>query len=240
ACFGTCIAMRFVFQDVREAEKSGQDSFVAARTQMVERQIRRRGVSDLAVLRAMEEVPRHEFVPESLRSRAYEDAPLPIGGGQTISQPYIVAAMTAALHLRPADRVLDVGTGSGYQAAVLSRIAAIVYSVEMRQDLAAEAVERLARLGYSNVHVHCGDGTMGLPEAAPFDAILVAAAAPDIPRPLLDQLADNGRMILPVGQADHQQLRLLAREGERFNDMALDQCQFVPLIGRHGWQGRLL
>jgi protein-L-isoaspartate(D-aspartate) O-methyltransferase len=229
--------MRFVFQDVRGAEKSEQDTFIEARAQMVERQIRRRGVFDPAVLRAMEEVPRHEFVPVGLRARAYEDAPLPIGGGQTISQPYIVGAMTASLHLRPTDRVLDVGTGSGYQAAVLSRIAAIVYSVEARQDLVTAAAERLARLGYSNVHVHCGDGTMGLPEAAPFDAILVAAAAPDIPKPLLEQLAEGGRFILPVGSADQQQLYLLVRDGERLNNLALDPCQFVPLIGRYGWQG---
>jgi protein-L-isoaspartate(D-aspartate) O-methyltransferase len=203
---------------------------------MVERQIRRRGVFDPLVLRAVEDVPRHEFVPAALQARAYEDAPLPIGGGQTISQPYIVAAMTAALHLQSSDRVLDVGTGCGYQAAVLSRIVASVYSVELRQDLALAATQRLASLGFSNVHVHCGDGTLGLPEFAPFDAILVAAAAPSIPQPLLDQLAEAGRLILPVGPSDHQQLILVLRHAAHFDTTALEPCQFVPLIGQHGWR----
>jgi len=206
---------------------------------MVERQIRRRGISDPAVLRAMQEVPRHEFVPPQLQARAYDDVPLPIGGGQTISQPYIVGAMTAALHLESSDRVLDVGTGCGYQAAVLSRIVADVYSVEVRQDLALEASERLARLGYDNVHVHCGDGTLGLAEAAPFDAILVAAAAPSLPQPLQEQLADGGRLIVPVGTPGRQQLIFAARRGERFDMTELDPCQFVPLIGRHGWREAL-
>jgi len=216
-----------------------QDSFASQRAEMVERQIRRRGIHDATTLRAMEEVPRHEFVPQGLISRAYEDAPLPIGGGQTISQPYIVAAMTAALHLGAKDRVLDIGTGSGYQAAVLSRIAAIVYTVEVRQDLATAATGRLAWLGYSNVHVHCGDGTLGLPQAAPFDAILVAAAAPDVPQPLVEQLAPGGRLILPVGQSDHQRLKLLVRNEHSLDTIALDPCQFVPLIGRHGWRETL-
>src|SRR3989441_4054303 len=146
------------------------------RTEMIEKQLRRRGITDATVLAAMAEVPRHEFVPHELRSRAYEDAPLPIGGGQTISQPYIVAAMTAALRLQPEDRVLEIGTGCGYQAAVLSRLAKEVFTIERRAELASAASEKLARLGYSNVHVHCGDGTLGLPEFAPFNAILVAAA----------------------------------------------------------------
>jgi protein-L-isoaspartate(D-aspartate) O-methyltransferase len=194
----------------------------------------------MAVLAAMGSVPRHEFVAEKLRSRAYDDAPLPIGGGQTISQPYIVAAMTSALQLRAADRVLEIGTGCGYQAAVLSRIAGIVYSVEVRQDLATAAAERLAGLGYANVHVHCGDGTMGLPQAEPFDAILVAAAAPDVPQPLLDQLASGGRLILPVGESDRQELRLLTRRDGRIDSVGLEPCQFVPLLGRHGWREPLL
>lgn len=216
-----------------------QDAFAAARAEMVERQIRRRGVFDPLVLCAMEQVPRHEFVPAALQPRAYEDAPLPIGGGQTISQPYIVAAMSAALHLQPSDRVLDVGTGCGYQAAVLSRIVASVYSIELRHDLALAATQRLASLGFSNVHVHCGDGTLGLPEFAPFDAILVAAAAPSIPQPLLDQLAEAGRLILPVGPPDRQQLVLTIRHADRFDTTTLEPCQFVPLIGRHGWQDPL-
>jgi protein-L-isoaspartate(D-aspartate) O-methyltransferase len=228
--------MRAEIKDAGEAGSEGRDAFAGQRAEMVERQIRRRGILDAGVLKAMEEVPRHEFVPEGLRSRAYDDAPLPIGGRQTISQPYIVAAMTAALRLRATDRVLDVGTGCGYQAAVLSRIAAVVYSVEVRQDLAAAAVERVWRLGYANVHVHCGDGTLGLPEAAPFDAILVAAAAPEVPRPLLEQLAPGGRLILPVGEPERQQLNLLIREELGVETTVLEPCQFVPLIGRYGWR----
>src|SRR6266853_5198029 len=173
--------------------------YAAQHLEMIEKQLRRRGISDSAVLGAMTAVPRHEFVAEELRSRAYEDVPLPIGGGQTISQPYIVAAMTTALHLQPGDRVLEIGTGCGYQAAVLSRLAKEVFTIERRPELASAASATLARLGYSNAHVHCGDGTLVLAEFAPFDAILVAAAAPAVPKPLLAQLAEGGRMILPVG-----------------------------------------
>src|SRR6267143_1847095 len=147
--------------------------YAAQRAEMIEKQLRRRGIRDASVLAAMTAVPRHEFVPEELRSRAYEDVPLPIGGGQTISQPYIVAAMTAALHLQPGDRVLEIGTGCGYHAAVLSRLAREVFTIERRPELASVASTRLARLGYPNAHVHFGDGTLGPPELAPFDAILV-------------------------------------------------------------------
>jgi protein-L-isoaspartate(D-aspartate) O-methyltransferase len=210
--------------------------FAPQLAKMIETQLRRRGVTDAAVLAAMEFVPRHDFVPEELRSRAYEDVPLPIGDGQTISQPYIVAAMTAALRLRPGDRVLEIGTGCGYQAAVLSRLAKEVFTVERRPELALSASERLARLGYANVHVHCGDGTLGLPEFAPFDAILVAAAAPAVPQPLLAQLAEGGRMILPVGDAEHQELRLIEKQGKAFLKSSLEGCRFVPLVGYYGWQ----
>ena len=206
------------------------------RADMIEKQLRRRGITDSEVLAAMEAVPRHEFVPGELRSRAYEDAPLPIGAGQTISQPYIVAAMTAALRLRPADRVLEIGTGCGYQAAVLSCLAREVFTIECQTELAAAASARLTRLGYDNVHVHCGDGTLGLPEFAPFDAILVAAAAPAVPRPLLAQLADRGRMILPVGDTEHQELRLIEKNGTEFLTTLLEGCRFVPLVGYYGWQ----
>jgi protein-L-isoaspartate(D-aspartate) O-methyltransferase len=202
---------------------------------MIEKQLRRRGITDSAVLAAMEAVPRHEFVPGELRPRAYEDAPLPIGAGQTISQPYIVAAMTAALRLRPGDRVLEIGTGCGYQAAVFSRLTKEVFTIECRTELATAASERLTRLGYKNVHVHCGDGTLGLPEFAPFDAILVAAAAPVVPQPLLTQLADLGRMILPIGDAEHQELRLIEKQGSEFLTTALEGCRFVPLVGYYGW-----
>jgi protein-L-isoaspartate(D-aspartate) O-methyltransferase len=203
---------------------------------MLETQLRRRGITDPVVLAAMESVPRHEFVPEEFRARAYDDVPLPIGDGQTISQPYIVAAMTAALRLRPGDRVLEIGTGCGYQAAVLSPIAGEVFSVERRPELALSASARLERLLYANVHVHCGDGTLGLPEFAPFDAILVAAAAPTVPEPLLAQLAEGGRIILPVGDAEHQELRLIEKSGTSFRNTALEGCRFVPLVGYHGWQ----
>jgi protein-L-isoaspartate(D-aspartate) O-methyltransferase len=210
--------------------------FAPQQAEMIEKQLRRRGITDLAVLRAMESVPRHEFVPSEFRSRAYEDAPLPIGAGQTISQPYIVAAMTESLRLRSSDRVLEVGTGCGYQAAVLSLLAKEVFTVECRAELAAAAAARLAALGFSNVHVHCGDGTLGLPEFAPFDAILVAAAAPSAPQPLLAQLAEGGRMIVPIGAADEQELQLLEKAGNQIRAVTLEGCRFVPLVGRYGWQ----
>jgi len=210
--------------------------YAALRLQMIEKQLRRRGITDAAVLAAMAAVPRHEFVPEELRSSAYEDVPLPIGGGQTISQPYIVAAMTAALHLQPGDRVLEIGAGCGYQAAVLSCLAKEVFTIERRPELASSASAKLARLGYASAHVHCGDGTLGLPELAPFDAILVAAAAPAVPKPLLAQLAEGGRMILPVGDTQHQELRLIEKRGDAFPTRMLEGCRFVPLVGYHGWQ----
>jgi protein-L-isoaspartate(D-aspartate) O-methyltransferase len=161
---------------------------------------------------------------------------LPIGEAQTISQPYIVAAMTAALRLSGNERVLEIGTGCGYQAAVLSVLARTVFTIEVRSELAAIAAERLARLHYDNVHVHCGDGTLGLAELAPFDAILVAAAAPDVPGPLRLQLAEGGRMILPVGDPDNQDLRLIERSGTSFHTTVLEGCRFVPLVGYHGWK----
>ena len=210
--------------------------YAAQHAEMVEKQLRHRGILDAAVLGAMLAVPRHEFVAEEIRSNAYADAPLPIGGGQTISQPYIVAAMTAALHLRPSDRVLEIGAGCGYQAAVLACLARDVFTIERRAELAASASARLARLGYANAHVHCGDGTLGLPEFAPFDAILVAAAAPAIPKPLLAQLAEGGRMILPLGGVEHQELQLVEKHGDAFPTKMLEGCRFVPLVGHHGWQ----
>jgi len=203
---------------------------------MVEKQLRRRGIQDNCVLGAMLSVPRHEFVAEELRSHAYDDVPLPIGSGQTISQPYIVAAMTAALHLKPTDRALEIGAGSGYQAAVLSLLAKEVFTIERRSELASAASERLERLGYFNVHVHCGDGTLGLSEFAPFDAILVAAAAPAAPQPLLAQLAEGGRMTIPVGDADNQELQLIEKRAGKLLTKMLEGCRFVPLVGHHAWQ----
>jgi protein-L-isoaspartate(D-aspartate) O-methyltransferase len=208
----------------------------AARRAMIETQLRRRGISETAVLAAMGAVPRHEFVGPDFRHRAYEDAPLPIGKGQTISQPYIVAAMTVALHLRGDERVLEIGTGCGYQAAVLASLAREVFTIEYRSELATSAAERLARLGYANVHVHCGDGTLGLPEFALFDAILVAAAAPAVPAPLLAQLAEGGRMLVPVGSVENQELQLVERLQDKFRMTMLEGCRFVPLLGAHGWK----
>ena len=212
------------------------NGFVQARLEMVETQIRRRHITDSRVLGCLERVPRHEFVPAEFRARAYEDAPLPIGEGQTISQPYIVAAMTAALRLQGDERVLEIGTGFGYQAAVLACLAREVFTVEFRAELATEAAERLARLDYKNVHMHCGDGTLGLPEFAPYDAILVAAAAPAVPGPLLAQLAEGGRMIVPVGDVENQDLRLIERSHDTFRTIMLEPCRFVPLLGAHGWK----
>jgi protein-L-isoaspartate(D-aspartate) O-methyltransferase len=219
----------------RSAMRDDKD-FAAKRLEMLEKQLHLRGVHDEKVLAAMDAVPRHKFVPEEFRERAYEDSPLPISDGQTISQPYIVAAMTAALRLKASDRVLEIGTGCGYQAAILSRLGNEVFSVERRPKLAAEASKRLAELGYVNVHVHCGDGTLGLPEFAPFDAILVAAAAPSVPKPLLAQLAEGGRMILPVGDEENQVLQLIEKLGNTILTNTLEGCRFVPLVGYHGWQ----
>ncbi|MGB7438235.1 MAG: protein-L-isoaspartate(D-aspartate) O-methyltransferase [Candidatus Acidiferrum sp.] len=209
-----------------------------ARIEMVETQIRKRGIKDVGVLRAMTVVPRHEFVPEQHRSEAYSDEPLGIGGGQTISQPYIVAAMTEALGLTGSEEVLDIGTGCGYQAAVLSVLCREVYSIEYRPELARSAAERLERLGFANVHVHCGDGSLGLKESAPYDAILVAASAPSVPTPLLEQLGDQGRLIAPIGAEDHQELVLVTRHGSEYSAEHREGCRFVPLLGRFGWKER--
>jgi len=212
------------------------DPYAEPRAEMLEKQLRRRGINDARVLVAMAAVAREEFVPAAFRDHAYEDAPLPIGEGQTISQPYIVAAMTAALRLTGVEHVLEIGTGSGYHAAILAHLAKTVFTVERRAELALTSAQRLARLGFSNVHVHCGDGTLGLPEFAPFDAILVAAAAPNVPDPLRFQLAEGGRMVIPVGDTENQELCLLERWGNSFRTTSLEGCRFVPLVGYHGWK----
>jgi protein-L-isoaspartate(D-aspartate) O-methyltransferase len=198
---------------------------------MVATQIASRGVRDAKTLAAMRSVPRHEFVPAASRREAYDDHPVPIGHGQTISQPYIVGFMTEALLLRGGERVLEVGTGSGYQAAVLSRIAAQVFSIEIVAPLAEESSDRLRRLGYGNVHVRAGDGYQGWPEEAPFDAVIVTAAAPRIPEPLKRQLRDGGRLIVPVGE-DAQELVLVTRRGESFDERRVLPVRFVPMTGR--------
>jgi protein-L-isoaspartate(D-aspartate) O-methyltransferase len=216
------------------------DTYLGLRVEMVETQLRKRGIRDADVLRTMASVPRHEFVAEQLRRNAYSDEPLPIGAAQTISQPYIVAAMTEALRLCGTERVLEIGTGCGYQTAVLALLSREVYSVELRSELATSAAERLNRLGYTNVHVHCGDGSSGLHEFAPYDAILVAAAAPSVPEPLKEQLNDGGRLIAPVGTEARQELMLMTRNGSEATEQRLEACRFVPLLGRYGWKDRAL
>jgi len=198
---------------------------------MVETQLRARGIRDAHVLRAMERVPRHEFVDPRYRDQAYEDHPLPINAGQTVSQPFIVALMLEILHLEPGSKVLEIGTGSGYQTAILAEICGHVYSVERHPQLAYEAQETLARLAFNNLTLRVGDGSQGLPEYAPFDAIVVSAAAERIPVPLFEQLREGGCMIIPVGSHEAQELQLVRkREGKPLITL-LDGCRFVPLIG---------
>lgn len=203
---------------------------------MVDRQIAARGIKDPAVLDAMVAVPRELFVRENLSKRAYDDSPLPIDDGQTISQPFIVASMAAAARLRPDSRVLEVGTGSGYGAAVLSEVAGQVWTIERIEHLADQARRRLADLGYDEVHVVHGDGTLGLPDEAPFDAIVVTASGPEVPESLLDQLADEGTLVIPVGPETHdQRLVRVRRRGDDFEQEDLGSVMFVPLVGDQGW-----
>ncbi|MHB8539573.1 MAG: protein-L-isoaspartate(D-aspartate) O-methyltransferase [Candidatus Acidiferrales bacterium] len=206
---------------------------------MVAEQIRKRGIRSPRVLDAMERVPRHLFVPDDLVARSYNDEPLAIGERQTISQPYMVAAMTETLELEGHERVLEVGAGSGYQAAVLAELSREVITIEARASLADAARDRLAALGYGNVRVEIGDGTLGFPELAPFAAILVAAAAPQIPPPLVEQLADGGRIVIPVGASDRQMLVRIRKIGGRLAEEQLFACQFVPLQGQYGWPAAL-
>jgi protein-L-isoaspartate(D-aspartate) O-methyltransferase len=202
---------------------------------MVQEQLRRRGIANERVLAAMERVPRELFVPEQVRDRAYEDAALPIGGEQTISQPYMVARICEVLALRDRDRALDVGTGSGYQAAVLAELTAEVHTIERLPELAERAREALEAAGYSSVRVHVGDGSKGLPEHAPFGAIAVAAAAPEVPTSLYEQLEPGGRLAVPVGGRRGQELRLVVRSPEGPAVLRSVPCRFVPLIGAEGF-----
>jgi protein-L-isoaspartate(D-aspartate) O-methyltransferase len=208
------------------------------RLAMVRAQLAGRGIVDSRVLDAMARVPRHLFVPEEIREHAYQDRALPIAEQQTISQPFIVALMAQALMLRGDERVLEIGTGSGYAAAVLSLLAAEVYTIERWPSLADAAARRLDQLGYTNAHVVLGDGTGGMPEQAPFDGIVVAAAAPWAPKPLREQLADGGRLVIPVGGRDEQLLLRLIRHGDDFRTEQLSGVRFVPLIGAHAWEPR--
>jgi len=213
------------------------DPYRNEREEMVEFQIRARGVRDERVLAAMRKIPRHVFVPENWERAAYEDRPLPIGEGQTISQPYIVAVMTEQLDLSPQDRVLEIGTGSGYQAALLAELTGTVISIERLPEIADRARENLARAGVTGVRIVVGDGTEGYPPEAPYDAVIVTAATPEIPKPLIDQLGKGGRLIAPVGPRDCQDLiKLVKREG-RVETIPLGGVCFVPLIGQFGWKG---
>ena len=210
------------------------DRFVAERQQMVEAQLRRRGIRDQRLLSAMASVPRHEFVEARYRSQAYEDHPLPIDAGQTISQPYIVALMLELLQLDSKSKVLEIGTGSGYQAAVLSKLAGQVYTVERHPELARQAADTLSRLGLGNVSVVTGDGSRGLAEHAPFDAIVVSAAAAQIPPALFEQLREGGRMIIPVGLPEAQELQLVRKQAGKAVISLGEGCRFVPLISGAG------
>ena len=212
-------------------------NFSIARRRMVEDQVVARGVRDTRVIDAMLQVPRHKFVEEALESQAYQDAPLPIGERQTISQPYMVAVMSEALALDGTEKVLEVGTGSGYQAAVLALLADRVFSLERIPALARRARKALDSCGYSKVNIRLADGTLGWQEMAPFDAIVVTAGAPDVPRDYLDQLAVGGRLVIPVGDRMSQVLMRITRTSEHeFKEEQLLGCRFVPLVGNHGWR----
>jgi len=204
--------------------------FAAQRQRMVEQQLKFRGIKDERVLATMAKVPREEFIPLDARPDAYEDGPLPIGYDQTISQPYIVAFMTEQLRPKPSDRVLEIGSGSGYQAAILAELVAEVYTVEIVEPLAKSAEATLQRLGYKNVHLKVGDGYKGWPEAAPFDAIIVTCAPENVPQPLVDQLKDGGRMVIPVGERFAQQLYLLEKKNGQLKESVTLPVRFVPML----------
>ncbi len=210
--------------------------FANLRARMVERQLRRRGITDERVLAAMEDVPRHEFVPEGQRGRAYADSALPIGAGQTISQPWIVAAICQALELSGSERALEIGSGSGYSAAVLSHLAAEVIGIERHDSLAAEARHALDRIGAENIELLVGDGSRGMPGRAPFEAIAVHATAPAPPRSLLGQLADGGRLVVPIATDGADLLTVFRRTGDELRSAEIGPCRFVPLIGEEGFE----
>lgn len=212
------------------------DPYQIQRHQMVEYQLKERGVRDIRVLEAFRKVPRHEFIPKDLRDKAYRDSPLPVGENQTISQPYMVAAMTELAEIEPGDRVLEIGTGSGYQAAILAELGAEVYTIERIPELAEKAEETLHRLDYSMVYTRVANGTLGWEEEAPFEAIIVAAGAPEIPRPLLEQLDEDGRLVIPLEEGASQVLYVIRRMQDGYRKERGERCTFVPLIGEHGWE----
>lgn len=210
-------------------------TFDEQREHMVEEQLKARGITDERVLRAFLNVPRHSFVPAEFQQEAYADHPLPIGAGQTISQPFIVALMIQHLHLQGHERVLEIGTGSGYQTAILAELALEVFSVERIPELLSSVRGRLVELGYFNVQLHVANGSLGWPGHAPYDAILVSAAAPDVPAPLLSQLADRGRMVLPIGPQQAQMLTEVEKHRTGYHRKEIASCVFVPLVGDYGW-----
>ncbi|MBC8264028.1 MAG: protein-L-isoaspartate(D-aspartate) O-methyltransferase [Anaerolineales bacterium] len=219
----------------RGKARSSSTNYAKEQEHMVESQLVRRGIKDKRVLDAMSQVPRHLFIPDDMRDLAYSDGPLPIGHGQTISQPYIVALMTEILELTEQQTVLELGTGSGYQAAILSRLVHQVYSIERHDALAQQAKKVLSQLGYDNIVIKVGDGTLGWTEHAPYNAIIVTAAAPDIPEPLTDQLTDGGCLVAPVGGRWSQELVKIKRQGETVVREHLTTVAFVPLVGKYGW-----
>lgn len=208
------------------------------RKRMVEEQLIPRGIKDPRVLNVFYKIERHKFIPENLRNTAYADFPLPIGEGQTISQPYIVALMTECLDLTGKEKVLEIGTGSGYQTAILAELAGEVYSIERFESLAKRAQTILGNLGYKNIKIKVGDGTMGWEEARPFDRIIITAASPKVPLPLIDQLTDNGKLILPLGESFSQVLTLVEKKDGKLKSIDVCGCVFVPLIGKHGWSNK--
>ena len=210
-------------------------SYAGQRRKMVEEQLVERGIKDLGVLEAMSRVPRHLFAQESLQHRAYGDTALPIGENQTLSQPYIVGAMTAALGLKGEERVLEIGTGSGYQTAVVAELGRQVFTIERLNNLSRKAQKILEGLNYMNIVFKMFDGTYGWPDQAPFDAILVTASAKEIPESLIKQLGEGGRLVAPTGDADEQKLVVLTKNGSRVSRLELGACKFVPLIGKYGW-----
>jgi len=212
-----------------------ESDFQLARLDMVRRQLEPRGIHDSRVLEAMAKVPREQFVPPDLKAEAFADRALPIECEQTISQPLIVALMTQALHLSGSERVLEIGTGSGYQAAVLAELAREVVSVERHPDLSRRAGDVLAELGYQNVTLVCGDGTLGHPDRAPYDRIIVTAATQDVPPPLFDQLTQGGILVIPLGGRDYQNLQAIEKRGDRTIAVDLSPCRFVPLVGEQAW-----
>jgi protein-L-isoaspartate(D-aspartate) O-methyltransferase len=210
--------------------------YAVARRKMAQDQLIARGIRDPQVLRAMEQVPRHAFVPPGLANQAYKDHPLNIGDRQTISQPYIVALMSESLNLKPGNKVLEIGTGSGYQTAILYAIGVEIYSIERIKDLSNKARKLLYSLGCDHFQLRIGDGTQGWPEAAPFDAIIVTAGAPNIPEPLIQQLKEGGRLVIPVGDEEAQELFMCTKQDGKLLKQKLTGCRFVKLLGEHGWR----